>query len=162
MIRGKQTDLLVQVLASSDCSLDVSEPMQIGGVTLRRLTAHAYWILRHPDFEETSRVQFVTLLVPYVKGENRPKVLVHKTSDLLAAQVEKGNKLRTLLFSQPRVTRPKLEVFGITTDARACLVCQNRQGLQAILVLNGSQVTVEGQRIFSARRHENYCWTKED
>jgi hypothetical protein len=88
--------------------------------------------------------------------------LVHKTSDLLAAQVEKGNKLSTLVFSQPRMSRRKLEAFGITADARACLVCQDRQGLQAILVLKGSQVTVEGQRIFSARRHENYCWSKED
>ncbi len=162
LIRGKQTDLLVQVLASSDCSLDVSEPMQIGGASLRRLTAHAYWVLRHPDFEETSRVQFVTLLVPYVRGENRPKVSVHKTSDLLAAQVEKGNKLSTLVFSQPRTSRRKLEAFRIITDARACLVHQDRQGLQATLVLNGSQVTVEGQRIFSARRQKNYCWTKED
>ena len=161
LIRGKETELQLQVLASSDCLLEVSEPTQIGGACLRRLTVHAYWILRHPDLEETSKVQFVTLLIPFVPGEDRANISTHKEPDLVAAQVKRRDKISTLLF--PRLwTGRKFKAFGITTDAQACLVCQDRQGLKAFLLLKGREVVVDGKKVFSSRQQQNYCWVKKE
>jgi len=154
LIKGRQTHLLLRVLGSSDCFLEVSEPVQIGGASLRRLTLQAYWTLRHPNLEETSRVRFLTLLLPLPSGEGRPEVLVHKETDLLAAKVEKGDESITLLFPRGRG-----ESFGVSTDARGCLIRRDPEGMKALLILEGSEVRVEGREVIFAEERKSFCWT---
>ncbi|HID95519.1 MAG TPA: hypothetical protein EYP53_05610 [Candidatus Latescibacteria bacterium] len=158
LIIGKETNLFVQVLASSDCFLEVSDPTQIARISLRRLAAHAYWILRHP--EQTSRVRFLTLLVPYARGRERPVVSVTRREDTLAARVQHQDSLSTLLCSWGPPRHRSSEAFGITTDAQVCLVHRDSGGPSAVLILGGRRVVVNGEKVFSSQRVGNYCYDR--